>query len=157
MRIGTRTLKATAWLSGAIFIATLACIVCNSCSLDFGIESERYAIYVSGGAADFVDDELDHYGNVPEGGWCAVAFQISRASDEIIERQLPRFGTGFVGIPLWLPAAMCLAFGMPSVVTLRRRVRAIKNGACQRCGYLLTGLPPAAPCPECGRAKAAHG
>ncbi|MDX2118358.1 MAG: hypothetical protein SFY96_09275 [Planctomycetota bacterium] len=57
-------------------------------------------------------------------------------------------------VPLWIPAACSLAIGVPAFVTLRRRARAIKNGACPHCGYSLIGITPAAPCPECGRARA---
>lgn len=51
-----------------------------------------------------------------------------------------------VAVPLWalaLPAALLAA--------MLWHVRRPRPGRCNHCGYNLSGLPPAAPCPECGR------
>lgn len=47
-----------------------------------------------------------------------------------------------VGLPLWIPAAA-------SALWAARPPRT-RRGRCPTCNYPRTGLPPSAPCPECG-------
>ena len=52
--------------------------------------------------------------------------------------------------PLWMPATTCAAAGGTAWaldVLARRRA---KLGVCPKCSYSRAGLPPSAPCPECG-------
>lgn len=51
--------------------------------------------------------------------------------------------TACVAVPLWLAPPMTRA--------LLRRLR-LRRNHCPRCGYNRLGLPPTAPCPECGPA-----
>ena len=54
--------------------------------------------------------------------------------------------TGGLGVALWIPAAGLLGYGW----CLWRQSRDLR-GHCRRCRYDLSGLPPGAPCPECGQ------
>ncbi len=55
-------------------------------------------------------------------------------------------------VPLWLPAASCVACATIAwFLDIRARRRA-KRGACPKCSYSRTGLAPDAVCPECGAA-----
>jgi len=68
---------------------------------------------------------------------------------------LPKDGTRFahstswgchIATPIWLPAAALLCTGL---FRLRPRFR-FRPGYCPNCRYDLSGLPPGAPCTECG-------
>ncbi|MBC7773319.1 MAG: hypothetical protein H7210_12545 [Pyrinomonadaceae bacterium] len=61
-----------------------------------------------------------------------------------IEQPAPGCGP-YVFMPLW-PVVLGCTFG-----AWRLRPRPDKN-ACKSCGYSRSGLPPGAPCPECGAA-----
>jgi hypothetical protein len=51
-------------------------------------------------------------------------------------------------VPLWMPAA---GFAAPAAwLWSRNLARRYKDGCCRKCGYALSGLAPATPCPECG-------
>ena len=55
-----------------------------------------------------------------------------------------------VQIPLWMPL---IVTAVPAAFAVRgevRRRRAIRHGACPKCGYSRAGLEPGTPCPECG-------
>ncbi len=55
-----------------------------------------------------------------------------------------------VQIPLWMPLVVA---AVPAAFVIRgevKRRRAIRNGACRKCGYPREGLEPGAACPECG-------
>jgi len=56
--------------------------------------------------------------------------------------------TAFLPLCCVVLPAVVLATNAFRLDTLARR-RA-KSGACQTCGYNLTGLPPSTLCPECG-------
>jgi hypothetical protein len=52
--------------------------------------------------------------------------------------------------PLWLPVVLVLA---PTLLAWRldaKARRVARAGLCRKCGYDVTTLPPALPCPECG-------
>ena len=51
-----------------------------------------------------------------------------------------------LNIPLWLIAVPLV----PIAWWLKKNVDASRLGLCRKCHYALTGLPPTAPCPECG-------
>jgi len=57
-------------------------------------------------------------------------------------------------IRLWVPVVVSLSVGIPACVVRARRMQAIQSGACPHCGYTPGYAPSAAPCPECGRARA---
>lgn len=52
-----------------------------------------------------------------------------------------------IDMPLWVVLAPALA---PSAIFAWRQARRRARGECARCAYDLRGLPPGAPCPECG-------
>lgn len=55
-----------------------------------------------------------------------------------------------VQIPLWMPL---VASALPAALAIRgevRRRRAIRHGACPKCGYSREGLDASVVCPECG-------
>lgn len=57
-------------------------------------------------------------------------------------------------IPYWIPT---LLFATTSALLFRgghRARRWKREGRCSACGYALSGLPPASPCPECGKGLA---
>jgi hypothetical protein len=54
-------------------------------------------------------------------------------------------------VPLWLPLALSAA---PTALAWCSHLRRRRAGLCPKCGYDPAGLPPTAPCPECGRARA---
>lgn len=59
-----------------------------------------------------------------------------------------------VAAPLWLPT---LAVALITIGVWRADARARRrqrNGCCATCNYDRAGLPPAAPCPECGAGAA---
>lgn len=53
-------------------------------------------------------------------------------------------------VPLWYPAA---PLALWSWYVLRVARREVAVGRCVKCGYSREGLPPLAPCPECGSAR----
>lgn len=53
--------------------------------------------------------------------------------------------------PAWYPAVQLMFISWRLV---RRARREASVGRCRACGYALAGLPDAAPCPECGKARA---
>lgn len=55
-----------------------------------------------------------------------------------------------VVIPLWCPAMISLAVFAFVWRLDGRGARRIRRGHCPTCNYNLSGLPPGAPCPECG-------
>jgi len=60
-----------------------------------------------------------------------------------------------IGVPLWLPLLLTgtiTALAWRADLLARRRARI---GKCIACDYALDGLPPDAPCPECGKHSAA--
>lgn len=152
MRFSTRTLKVTAWLSAATFTLLLVFGVASFWGAVLRIQHQSSGCNISRG-------ELAIYSGVWHGTTSFDVFMPGAVSESAGPFQTPRWWTsdghwleGFYVVPLWLPAACSLAVGVPAFVTLRRRARALKNGACPKCGYMLTGVPLAAPCPECGRA-----
>lgn len=56
-----------------------------------------------------------------------------------------------VSVPLWIPAGTSAAVLIPLMILSARRRRLAGLGRCPSCAYDRTGLPPGAPCPECGR------
>jgi len=48
-------------------------------------------------------------------------------------------------VPVWVPLLLIVML----IACLWCPIRPRKTG-CKKCGYPLTGLPPASPCPECG-------
>jgi hypothetical protein len=58
-----------------------------------------------------------------------------------------------IEMPLWIPAALLAALALPMWWSVLHRRRAARAGTCPRCRYDLSGLPPGAPCPECGRLR----
>jgi hypothetical protein len=59
-----------------------------------------------------------------------------------------RLETWHVDLPLWVPAALCLAPGLVAWRVARRRRRRHAAGLCRDCGYDLRASPDR--CPECG-------
>ena len=62
-------------------------------------------------------------------------------------QRYPYLGVTSVEVPLWIPFAACVT---PATAGWVRQFRRRRRNGCPRCGYELTGLPAAAPCPECG-------
>ena len=151
MRIGTRTLKVTAWLSAAIFTASLSCYACNLCGIAAGSTYKHHNIFIVFG--NFSYSYADESQMRADRGWTSPVwiYTLDQPASFVLIEQWPSVEPSWVKMPLWIPAIISLAVGMPAFVTLRRRARTLKNGACLKCGYVLTGLPLAAPCPECGR------
>ena len=152
MRIGTRTLKVTAWLSAAAFALLFVCWVASFWGDVMRIERQSWVCSICRG-------EFVAFFGLLNGQTDFHLFMPGLVGEAAGVRQIPRWHflngrwqEGRYVVPLWLPAACSLAIGVPAFVTLRCRARALKNGACLKCGYMLTGLPPAAPRPECGRA-----
>jgi hypothetical protein len=56
-------------------------------------------------------------------------------------------GEWSITLPLWIPLALT---ALPAALLWRSRLRP-PPGHCQHCRYDRRSLPPAAPCPECGR------
>ena len=50
-------------------------------------------------------------------------------------------------LPMWIPTLLTLG----AAIFLRTLTRPRRSGTCSRCDYDLSGLPPSAACPECGR------
>jgi hypothetical protein len=62
-----------------------------------------------------------------------------------------RAHSDFLAIPLWFPAlALAIAPSTHWLVNIRARRRRQRRGLCSACAYDRRGLPPTAPCPECG-------
>ena len=157
MRPHPKLRKATKRLGlslAAVFLAAwvFACISNSACHLDFG-----YVVGLSEGAATV------GYRDV----WAVMqaAGQIQMFDDVITMGSShpllwrPRWiWLQIVGwlsiIPLWIPAALGLAVGVPAWVLDRRARRAIAAGACPKCHYDRSGIPAAALCPECSAAPA---
>ena len=155
MRIGTRSLNVVAWLSAATFAVVLFGLLANLCGVSLSADSERFKLQCTSGTLQLFTSSSHDSG---------VSFGVTGSGSPGPSQGTSGSNTNnlmfklfhpLIEIPLWLPAACSLAVGVPSFVTLRRSARAIKNGACPKCGYMLTGLSPAAPCPECGRANPA--
>lgn len=63
--------------------------------------------------------------------------------------QVERGSHWFFGVPMWLVLAAPAA-----LAALAWRAARPLPGRCAKCDYNLAGLPPSAPCPECGRSPA---
>ncbi|MDX2117389.1 MAG: hypothetical protein SFY96_04320 [Planctomycetota bacterium] len=160
MRIRSRTLKLTTWLSAATLVLLLVCGVASFWGLVLRIETSMWFSSISRGEVSIVRGatfsqpstrsepssiqlfDADHMG-YPWGTYQVPRWQLING----------RWSEFSAVVPLWLPALVSLGIGVPAFVALRRRARAIKNGACRHCGYALIGIAPAAPCPECGRVR----
>jgi hypothetical protein len=66
-----------------------------------------------------------------------------------IEAPAPWCGP-YIFVPLWMPILVFLGLGC-AVAFMRRQ----PHGTCPMCRYPVTGLPPGAPCPECGLVRLA--
>ena len=62
-------------------------------------------------------------------------------------------GMFYARLPLWLPLVLAIA----AAAWFERQSRRWPRGVCRRCGYDLSGLDPAARCPECGATDASSG
>ena len=135
MRFSTRTLKITAWSCLAVLVGLLTCsglTAFGGFEIGFGMNlriffADAGSIYIVWPhtpveSSSFFNLEVSWY-IWPRGklGWWP---QLIR-----------EYYWGGLFLPLWLPAAMCLAIGVPAFVTLRRRARELKNGACPKCGF----------------------
>lgn len=56
-----------------------------------------------------------------------------------------------LALTLWTPAFLFLSSGGLLLWSAAKARRRASTGMCVKCGYALAGLPPGAPCPECGR------
>jgi hypothetical protein len=61
----------------------------------------------------------------------------------------PAWTVRIAAVPMWLPAVCAIL----ATVLLFRLDRRPPPNSCPRCRYNLSGTPPSAPCPECGRAQ----
>lgn len=138
----------------AVFVAAwvFACISNSACHLDFG-----YVVGLSEGAATV--GYRDAWADMHAAGF----IQKFSGGITMVPIRPPLWLPSFswlqpVGwaliIPLWIPAALGLAVGVPAWVLDRRARRAIAAGACPKCHYDRSGIPAAALCPECSAAPA---
>jgi len=95
--------------------------------------------------------------SVPEGWYDLYVGVLER--DALGWRWLPQWdviGTGEsliqrVAVPLHIMSAILALPAAWLFYRDRRSVRWARTGNCPRCGYDLSGLPPGAACPECGK------
>ena len=154
MRIGTRIIKVTAWLSAATLVALIvSCMITLKSQLALN-RTEHSLLAIRSGAISLKWSSSGRVELSPGALYLDLGPPLGYPPLKWWFESDLSLSFVYVLVPLWFPAALCLAIGVPAFVTLRRRARAIKNGACPKCGYMLTGLAPAAPCPECGRARA---
>lgn len=59
-----------------------------------------------------------------------------------------------LNVPLWLPIA---PLAVPAILLWWSGRGRVRPGGCRGCRYDLSGLPPGAPCPECGRLEGRSG
>lgn len=75
--------------------------------------------------------------------------QLSKTSDRFgIVPLTPIWSGLLLNIAIWSITAWLL---LTLTSTLRTRLRTRRAGKCPQCRYDLRGLPPSAPCPECGK------
>lgn len=84
---------------------------------------------------------------------CAAAYALS-AAHEVVLNALDQFGRS---TPSWVWSAHWLvstgAFvgvGLATFLAAKRKPEPLPRRTCEKCGYALGGLPPAARCSECG-------
>lgn len=72
-------------------------------------------------------------------------------------RWLPRWHTSTpwtdISFPLWIPVVLLVVL---TVLLWKISGNTSIASTCSACGYDCTGVPDAAPCPECGKARAAE-
>lgn len=109
----------------------------------FSAECVRGAVHVAWFPTDPVSGSRSGFGNP---GWRYAV------SDRFGVSWLPtaRFSGPIheVSVPLWAP----LLLFATATLACRNSARRNRDPSQCRCGYSLVGLPPGAPCPECGRA-----
>jgi hypothetical protein len=157
MRIGTRTLKVIVGLSAALGVLAVSASIINLRGVLLSADAKGFTLKIADGLIDLSTKRVTNTGVQFTGpGTGRVGNAASQGVSATSGMQIVWLQSQ-VAVPLWLPALVSLGIGTHAFVTLRRRARAIKNGACPYCGYALIGIAPAAPCPECGRVKTSHG